>query len=180
MSDPFIGMILPSAINWAPSGWAFCNGQTVSVQQYQALFSIVNTLYGGDGKTTFGLPNLQSYVPIHYGTGPGLTPRPFTTTGGLENVTLNLTEIPGHTHAAVGNDSANQMDPTGLIWGGDSTGSNPYYTNQTPSPTDRLQQGALSTAGGGANGATMSHDNMPPVLALQYVIALEGVYPITD
>src|SRR5512139_3604600 len=102
MSDPFIGEIKMVGFNFAPLGWAFCNGQIMPIVQNTALFSLLGTLYGGDGKTTFGLPNLQGRVPIGFGNGTGLTPRTLAQTGGATTVTLNASQAPVHSHAAMG------------------------------------------------------------------------------
>ena len=169
MSDPFIAEIRIFAGNFAPRGWAFCNGQLLPIAQNTALFSLVGTTYGGDGRTTFGLPNLQGRAPMHAGSGPGLTSRRLGERGGTEKVTLSEAEMAEHTHVARGSDSvANANTPPGnAVARGGGRGTN-LYTDSTTVATMR----ELQNAGGG-----QPHDNEQPFLAMFFIIALAGVFP---
>lgn len=173
--DPYIGEIRLFAGNFAPKDWAFCNGQLMSIAQNTALFSLLGTTYGGDGKTTFALPDLQGRVPVHAGAGQGLTERTLGEQGGEPYVTLLSTEMPYHTHqamavAAIGTTT----DPTGGVWaesikqgrGGTQT---PLYA---PTVNASMSMNAVGVAGG-----SQPHNNMQPYLALNYIIALNGIYP---
>ena len=116
MSEPFVGEIRMFAGNFAPQGWAFCDGQLLSVNQNDALFSLLGTIYGGDGRTTFGLPDLRGRLPMHAGTGPGLSPQRMGSMGGQENVTLTVNEMPAHSHSANAQSvTANSNDPHGRM-----------------------------------------------------------------
>lgn len=166
MSEPFLGEIRTFAGNFAPKGWAQCNGQLLPIMQYTALFSILGTTFGGDGRVTFGLPNLQGQAPMHWGDGPGLTPRQIGEVGGASAVTLTMTELPGHNHtinasasaASSGSPSGNELAESPLYAGP------PYTTAMAPA--------AVTSAGG-----SQPHENMQPYLALTFIIALEGIFP---
>jgi microcystin-dependent protein len=172
--EPFLGQIMMFAGNFAPVGWALCNGQLMSIAQNTALFSLLGTTYGGDGVTTFALPNLQGRVPLHWGTGPGLSSYDLGEVTGSENVTLLITQIPAHTHVATAsNAAAAQADPAGNVWavpvdstGTPGTGFNPPPANAALSPT------AIGLAGG-----SQPHTNIQPILAVTFIIATEGIYP---
>jgi microcystin-dependent protein len=159
-----------SGFNFAPIGWALCNGQLMAISQNTALFSLLGTYYGGDGRTTFALPDLRGRASIHQGQGQGLTPRVIGEESGEENVTLISTEMPMHTHLAQANSSANQTLPKDMIWGGDSTGTLALYSNGAPNSI--LNPMAIGLAGG-----SQPHNNMQPYLVMNYTIALEGVFP---
>ena len=166
MSEPFIGQIQIWAGNFAPRGWAFCNGALLPIAQNTALFSLLGTIYGGDGRTTFGLPNLQGRVPMHPGNGPGLTPRTLGQNGGVDAVTLNANQVPGHSHSMQG--SSNDNDNTSPI--GRAVGF-ADADNLYRSTADTTMDALASVGGGGA------HNNLQPTLALSFIIALEGLYP---
>lgn len=166
MSDPFVAEIKIFAGNFAPRGWAFCNGQLLPIAQNTALFSLVGTTYGGDGRTTFGLPNLQGRAPMHPGNGPGLTSRRLGESGGVETVTLTEAQMPQHSHPMIGIPSASQPSPDA----GHGIGNAPMYA--TPGPTVAMAANAV-----GATGGSQAHNNMQPYLAINYVIALQGIYP---
>ena len=171
MSEPFIGEIRMVGFNFAPRGWALCDGQLLAIAQNTALFSLLGTIYGGDGRTTFGLPDLRSRVPMHAGTGPGLTPRQLGAKFGLETVTLNVTQLPAHTHAAqASSGSGNANSPIGRIWSKDAGVQSATYTGNAPDGS--MAANAIANAGGG-----QAHDNMPPVQVVNFVIALVGLYP---
>jgi len=172
MSDPFIGEIRLFGFNFAPQGWAQCNGQLLPISQNTALFSILGTTYGGDGRTTFGLPNLQGQAPLHTGQGPGLSLHDLGETGGSETVSLLESEIPAHTHAlrADAADPADVQAPTAGVVLARSTGGNAYASS--PLALTPLAGEALAPAGGDA-----PHNNMMPYLTFNFCIALQGVYP---
>jgi microcystin-dependent protein len=169
MSDQFIGEIRQFGFNFAPYGWALCNGQTMSISQNTALFSLIGTYYGGDGITTFALPNLQSRVPIHQGQGVGLSPYVLGQIGGFENVTLNSQQMPQHNHNVnvLGlNATTNKAAGSYLA---DSTGGNVYTTSN---PNNTLNVGSITYAGG-----NQPHANVQPYLTISFCIALVGIYP---
>lgn len=169
MSEPFIAEIKIFAGNFAPRGWAFCNGQLLPISQNTALFSLLGTTYGGDGRTTTALPNLQGRAPMHPGRGPGLTARRLGEKGGTETVTVTQAQMPGHTHQAQASDRSSQAhEPS------DSTllGRTPMKLTYAPgSPVD-MAPDALATSGGG-----QPHTNLQPYLAINFIIALVGIYP---
>lgn len=169
MSEPFIAEIRIFAGNFAPRGWAFCNGQLLPIAQNTALFSLIGTVYGGDGRTTTALPNLQGRAPMHPGTGPGLLQRRLGQSGGTETAALTESQIPDHTHAmAASANPAESPDPSGNALGR-SVGGSIYGpdTNRLP-----LADAAAADEGGGE-----AHNNMQPFLAINYIIALVGLYP---
>jgi microcystin-dependent protein len=175
MSSPFLAEIKMFAGNFAPTGWAQCNGQLLPISQNTALFSLVGTFYGGDGKSTFALPNLQDSAPLGMGQGPGLTERFLGEVGGTENVTLLQTEMPAHSHGINASTSlGTQTDPTGAVWapGGAVRGGGPpvYAAAQGAAPAMHPQ--ALNITGG-----SVPHNNMPPFLTVTFIIALQGVFP---
>jgi microcystin-dependent protein len=164
MSEPFIGEIQMFAGNFAPRAWAFCNGQILSIAQNTALFSILGTTYGGNGTTTFALPDLRGRVPMHTGQGPGLTNRNLGEQGGTEAVVLSQQELPAHTHTLNGSTGAvNTTRPTGAVpaKGGSYSTANPDTQMAAP----------------GVVGNNQPHDNMPPTLAVSFIISLQGIFP---
>lgn len=169
MADPFLGEIRLFGGNFAPQGWALCNGQLLPIAQNTALFSLLGTNYGGDGHVTFGLPDLRGRAPIHMGQGAGLTPRPIGSVSGRETVALIAHECPAHLHAASGANGANQASPVGNFWSTDPNGNTAAYSTTANSV---MAPGAI-----GATGLGQPHENMQPYLAVNYIIALAGVYP---
>lgn len=167
--DPFIGEIRPFAGNYAPRDWAFCAGQLLQIAEYTALFSIITTTYGGDGMTNFALPDLRGRAVMHQGTGAGLTPRTINEITGTSTVTLIESEMPSHTHAPQARNIANQKVTEGNVWGSVSPFSPSIYS---PTPNTSMNPQAISPTGG-----TQSHNNMQPYLGLNFIIALDGVYP---
>lgn len=170
MSEAYVGEIRIFAGTFAPTGWALCNGQILAISQNTALFSLLGTTYGGNGTTTFALPNLQGRAPMHWGTGPGLTPRSLGEVGGAATVTLLSTQMPAHTHtmnAAI--DPGESDNPANLAL---ARGSNitPYAPAPTPGTT--LSPSTLSVQGG-----SQPHNNMQPYLTMNFIIALQGIYP---
>jgi microcystin-dependent protein len=172
MSDQFVAEIRIVGFNFPPTGWAFCSGQLLPLSQNTALFSLLGTTYGGDGKSTFALPDLQGAAPVQPGQGQGLSLRDLGEQGGSESVTLLASEMPAHTHALQATtNAATQADPTGAIWAASAVGRTPpplYATTQntTMAPT------ALNVAGG-----SLPHNNMHPFLTLNFIIALQGIFP---
>lgn len=169
MSEPFVGEIRMFGGNFAPRGWAFCDGQLLAVNQYDALFSLLGTAYGGDGRTTFGLPDLRGRVPVHMGTGPGLSDRRIGSQGGAENVTLAANEIPSHTHPMTATaDIGTEPSPANNFLASTSVGS-PYFTG---APNAALAPNVIAASGGG-----QSHNNVQPSVCVNYIISLFGIYP---
>ncbi len=172
MSDPFLGEIRLFPYTFAPRGWALCNGQILSIAQNTALFSLIGTIYGGDGRTTFALPDLRGRVAVSSGQGPGLSQYDVGQTGGAESVTLTEAEAPAHTHAMnVNGPSSGSNNPNNRYLGRVSTGT--AYAATTNGKT--LKPDAIAPSG-----ADHPHENRPPHLALNYCIALEGVFPARD
>jgi microcystin-dependent protein len=170
MSEPFIAEIRIFAGNFAPRGWAFCNGQLLPIAQNTALFSIIGTTYGGDGRTTFALPNLKGRAPMHAGSGPGLASRTLGQKAGAETVALTEQQMPSHTHQLVGTEE--DIDGSSPVGNYLATGNDLY------SATDgSTLAGAALPAAGGTPGGTQAHNNMQPYLALNFIIALTGFFP---
>jgi microcystin-dependent protein len=168
MTQPFLGEIRMFGGNFAPRGNAMCNGQLLAISQNTALFSLLGTFYGGDGKTTFALPDLRGRSPMHQGQGPGLSQRDIGEVAGEENVTLLSTEMPSHTHQVMAVGSAgNNTSPAGNSWASSTTRP---YSNQAPNTTMAPQ--ALSIAGG-----SQPHNNLQPFLVVTFIIALQGIFP---
>ncbi len=170
MSQPFIGEIRMFGGNFAPAGWAFCNGQTMPIAENDALFQLIGTTYGGDGQETFNLPNLQSRVPIHMGQGSGTSNYQLGEMGGVESVTLTTNQIPVHTHAALCiSGGGNSSDPAGGVWAVSDT---TQYANAAPD----TQMGNPPIPAGPAGGS-QPHDNLIPYLCVSYIISLFGIFP---
>nr|WP_316643987.1 tail fiber protein [uncultured Roseateles sp.] len=170
MSDPFVAEIRMFAGNFAPKGWALCNGQLLPISQNTALFSLLGTYYGGDGKSTFGLPNLQGRFPLHQGQGPGLTPRDLGESGGAAAVTLLTTELPVHGHGMRAALSPTTGTPAPDVMLSPVNGGASIY--KALSNPQAMAQQTLSPAGG-----NQPHNNRHPYLALTFIIALQGVFP---
>ena len=171
MSEPFVGEVRMFAGNFAPRGWAFCDGQLLAVSQNDALFSLLGTVYGGDGQTTFGLPDMRGRLALHAGQGPGLSERRLGAKGGSEHETLTVNQIPSHKHNLTANNAAGtSTTPTGSL-SRDTAGSNLYIQALSANKTT-LNSNALSNVGG-----SQSHSNMMPYLCVNYIIALFGIYP---
>jgi microcystin-dependent protein len=170
MSEPFIAEIKIFAGNFAPRGYAFCDGQLLPISQNTALFSLVGTTYGGDGRTTFGLPNLMGRAPMHPGNGPGLTNRRLGDSGGVVTVQLTEAQMPNHSHVPRGSSQPNtERSPSGNTWGAEVTEGN-YH------PASDINTG-LSAQAIGSSGGGQAHENRQPFLVLNYIIALVGLYP---
>lgn len=162
MSEPFLGEVKIVSFNFAPKGWASCNGQLLPINQNQALFSILGTLYGGDGRVNFALPNLQGKIPIH--AGPNFVQGQF---GGESDHILFSLELPPHTHAPTGSSAPPSAgSPAGNLWA--TASSNPFDSSANTS----MNPAAVLPVGG-----NQPHENMPPYLVLNFVIALQGIFP---
>ncbi len=181
-SDPFIGQISMFAGNFAPRGWAFCDGQLLAISQNSALFSILGTTYGGDGRTTFALPDLRGRVPMHKGHGPGLSNRPLGVKIGSETNSISILQMPSHTHNAtttgntqinVSTENGEESSPNGqYIASGnnifvDSPTPNAYLAGVSSNTTTTIQN----------TGANQPINNIQPSIAINYIIALVGIYP---
>lgn len=177
MADPFVAEIRIFPFNFAPRGWAFCNGQLLPLSQNTALFSLLGTTYGGDGKSTFALPNLQGSAPLHPGQGPGLSLYDLGQQGGTQTVTLLQSEMPVHSHAMNARGLAGQTNvaggnlPSNGSWVvGSSFGVVQAYATNAPNADMSLQ--AIQPIGG-----SLPHNNMMPYLTMNFCIALQGVFP---
>lgn len=173
MSDQFVAEIRIVPFNFAPRGWAFCNGQLMPISQNTALFSLLGTTYGGDGKSTFALPDLQGRAPMHPGQGPGLTLRILGEEDGAETITLLAAEMPSHSHAAAGcvGATANRRSPVGAVPARELSGVTAIYVD------DATPAGAMAPQAATSAGGSLPHNNMQPYLVLNFVIALQGIFP---
>jgi microcystin-dependent protein len=172
MADPFVAEIRIFPFNFAPKGWAFCDGQILPISQNTALFSLLGTTYGGDGKSNFALPNMQGNAPMHPGQGPGLSLHDLGETGGSDTVTLLQSEMPAHSHAlncaaSVGNRTTPAANSISRL-----TGSTPYVPDSANPPHVNMAFAAIPPAGG-----DQPHNNLQPYLTLNFCIALQGVFP---
>lgn len=171
MSEPFVGEIRMFAGNFAPRGWAFCDGQLLAVSQNDALFSLFGTIYGGDGRTTFGLPDLRGRIPIHAGTGPGLSPRRLGSKGGSENETLTTNQLASHTHDMNANTAvATDVNPQGRLLA--SATAQDFHPYKGEAQTVNMSGASIANTGG-----TRSHTNLMPTLCIHFIVALVGIYP---
>jgi len=174
MSSPFVAEIRIWACNFAPTGWAMCNGQLLPISQNTALFSLLGTFYGGDGKSTFALPDFQGRASMHQGQGSGLTDRFLGEESGVENVTLLLSEIPIHSHVMGGafNAGGNALSAVGGIWAQAPAGRGGFVNIYSAPATGAVNPNSLALAGG-----SLPHNNLQPYLVLNFCIALQGVFP---
>lgn len=168
MSEPFIAEIRIFAGNFAPRGWAFCNGQLLPVSQNTALFSLIGTTYGGDGRTTTALPDLQGRAPMHPGRGPGLTDRRLGQRGGVETVALSEAQMPNHPHQERANDRRARGEAPSATSTFGEAGETVFGTGSTV---------AMASQAVTATGGSQPHNNMQPFLAMNFIIALVGLYP---
>lgn len=168
MSSPYIGEIRIFGGNFAPAGWAFCSGQLMPISENDALFNLIGTTYGGDGQTTFALPDLQSRLPMHMGTGAGLSPRTIGEKSGVETVTLTVNQIPQHSHNPLSvSGSGDQSTPQNGTWAGVTTS---IYTSNAPGT-------AFNPTLGSSTGGNQPHENRMPFLAVSFIISLFGIFP---
>jgi microcystin-dependent protein len=171
MSDPFIAEIIMFGGNFAPNGWAFCDGQVLAISQNNALFALIGTTYGGDGRTTVQLPDLRGRVPMHWGTGPGRTPRNIGATGGVESVVLNTGNMPSHVHGVavpVENSEGQSASPAGNFPAAGEEPTKPYAASSSST---------LGSFNSAPVGGSTSHENMPPFQCVSFIIAMVGVFP---
>ncbi len=173
MADPFVAEIRIFGCNFAPTGWAMCNGQIIPISQNTALFSLLGTTYGGDGRTNFALPNLQGKAAMFQGNGPGLTPRSLGETGGAATITLLTTQMAGHNHTLMGKAAGGQADPVGHLYGTAGTQLPPpsFYADAVGTQQTMNQQ-ALPLVGN-----STPHNNLMPYQVLNICIALQGIFP---
>ena len=164
MGQPYIGEIRMFAGNFAPAGWMFCEGQLLPISENETLFNLIGTTYGGDGQSTFALPDLRGRVPIHQGNSFTLAE-----TGGVETVTLTTNQIPSHGHIAVANTSASGTSPTGTVWAG-----NPDLAQFAAPASINVQMSPLTVQN---TGGSQPHDNLIPYLAVDFIISLYGIFP---
>lgn len=174
MADPFVAEIRIFPFNFPPKGWAFCSGQILPLSQNTALFSLLGTTYGGDGKSTFALPNLEGNVPMHPGQGPGLSLHDLGETGGSESVTLLSSEMPAHAHFVGKAKTAfgDSINPANCVWAQSAAGRGAAALYHEAPATGKVNPTALSPTGG-----SLPHNNMQPYLTLNFCIALQGVFP---
>ncbi len=171
MATPFVGEIRLFAGNFAPAGWAFCDGSLLPISQNDVLFQLIGTTYGGDGVNTFALPDLRGRVPVHQGAGPGLTPRTIGEVAGAETVTLLGAQLPSHNHVlnATTTAASGANGVAGSLTGANTAGSSFY--GSTPGG------GAMASGVLGSAGAGQAHNNMAPYLGLNFIISLFGIFP---
>ena len=170
MAQPFVGEIRMFAGNFAPNGWMFCDGQLLPIAENETLFQLIGTTYGGDGEETFALPNLQSRIPIHMGSG-GESSYVLAETGGVESVTLTVQQIPVHTHAMlVSTDAATSNNAGGAVLGTGNTVS--IFKPLVVPPVSPMAAQSITPVGG-----SQPHDNMQPFLCINFVISLFGIFP---
>jgi len=178
MASPWIGEIRCFGFNFAPQGWAFCNGQLMAISQNDALFAILGTTYGGDGSTTFGLPNLQGQIPMHWGNGPGGFNTVLGQVQGQSSVTLTTNQIPAHAHTI----TAMELAAGGIVERTASPSSNSFLSESEPPNGVYLKipsalDAPFSSKAISLQGGSQPHDNMQPYLVLNFCIALEGIFP---
>jgi microcystin-dependent protein len=168
MAQPYVGEIRMFAGNFAPAGWMFCNGNELPISENETLFILIGTTYGGDGQSTFALPNLQSRIPIHQGQGPGTSNHILGEPGGVEEVTLSVQQIPTHSHPLLGSTALGTQEAPG----GNLTGQGETVLYGELPPTPPMDAGIITPVGG-----SQPHDNMQPYLVINYIISLFGIFP---
>jgi microcystin-dependent protein len=177
MSQPFLGQLAMFAGNFAPLGWAICNGQTLAISENPALFQLLGTIYGGDGVNTFNLPDLRSRVPVHQGQGPGLSSYVIGQLAGTETVTLLTQQLPSHAHPLMAGAAADSSTPANTLLateGGADAGAVSIYApfDATPANMTTLLPTSVTIQGG-----SQPHENLQPFLAINFIIALQGIFP---
>jgi microcystin-dependent protein len=171
MAQPFVGEIRMFAGNFPPVGWMFCEGQLLPISENETLFQLIGTTYGGDGQSTFALPNLASRIPIHMGTGSSGTPYQLAESGGVESVTLTVAQIPAHTHPLMASQDAGSQNNAGnQVLAAQSPVS--IYRPNAVAPNVPMNASSVSPAGG-----SQPHDNMQPFICINYIISLFGIFP---
>jgi microcystin-dependent protein len=171
MSEPYLGQITLGGWNFAPRGWAFCHGQLLPINQYTAVFSLLGTTFGGDGRTSFGLPDTRGRCVVGGGTGGGLTPRPIGQRGGTETTTLNVTNMPSHSHRVNATNAIGNLTGPGTDFLAKAAPDGQKIYHNGPA-TQQMDPGMIESVGGNA-----SFNNMQPYLVMNYVIALQGIFP---
>ncbi|WP_020408658.1 phage tail protein [Hahella ganghwensis] len=175
MSEPFIAEIRMFGNNFPPAEWSYCSGQLMAISQNTALFSLVGTIYGGDGRTSFGVPNLQGRAPMHWGTAPGLTPRPIGQRAGSPDVTLVESEIPAHTHTVTGLTAKGDIEVAqnnAYLAVDVNAGYRLRFVNANPTQMTSMSPSMLTVAG-----QSYEHQNQQPYTVVSFCIALTGIYP---
>jgi len=173
--DSYVGEIRLFAGNYAPDNWALCNGQLLAVSEYQALFTLIGTTYGGDGVSTFGLPDLRGRIPVGQGLGPGLSARVIGQNGGTETVTVTSAQMPAHSHALLANTTtATDTTPSNSMLPGAITAPNTFYQLSTGT-NPKMQTAALAAVS--QSGGSQPHSNLMPSLCVSFIIALNGIFP---
>ncbi len=168
MGTPYVGEIRMFGGNFAPLGWMLCDGQLLAISEYDTLFNLIGTTYGGDGQATFALPDLRGRVPLHAGSGPGLSNRTIGEAGGQETVTLTVSQMPGHAHAPMASSlPGSQASPSNAVW---AASRSLLYSTETPGLA--MNPAAVSNTGG-----SQPHENRIPYLGLNFIIAVFGIYP---
>jgi len=172
MSNPFLAEIRIFPFNFAPVGWALCNGQLLPISQNTALFTLIGTYYGGDGRSNFALPNFQGVGAVGWGQGPGLSYYDLGQIGGQASVTLTAIQVPSHNHPTnCSSTGGGQISPQNNVWGDVSVRGSKFYANVAGNAV-QMNNACVGLAGG-----SLPHNNMPPYLTLNFCIALQGVYP---
>ena len=178
MAQPYVGEIRMFAGNFAPAGWMFCDGQTLPISENETLFQLIGTMYGGDGESTFNLPNLQSRIPLHFGTGPDGVTYQQAETGGVESVTLTTQQIPNHTHPMMcsSGGGTNSANPAAAVA---SVSDISQYNDLTvaPNTAPNAQLGAAPGFVSDITGGSQPHENLAPFLCINYIISLFGIFP---
>ena len=170
MAQPYVGEIRMFAGNFAPVGWAFCDGQLLPISENETLFQLIGTTYGGDGESTFALPNLQSRIPLHMGNGPDGVNYQIAEMAGVESVTLSMQQIPNHTHPLIASTAAGtQANPEGAVLAQGLASITPYIED---APAANLSASAITPVGG-----SQPHENCQPFLCINYIISLFGIFP---
>ena len=178
MSQPFVGQVIMFGGNFAPAGWATCSGQLLPISEYETLFNLIGTTFGGDGQSTFGLPDLQGRIPIHNGQGSGLSNYVLGQAAGTETVTLTIQQIPAHNHLiGVPSTPANQSVPAGNTILANENSNAPGCGNAFTYAAAGSAQTAMVSTSIANTGSSQSHNNIQPVMAVTYIISLFGIYP---
>jgi microcystin-dependent protein len=172
----YVGEIAMFGGNFAPLGWAFCDGQLLPIDQNTALFQLIGTTYGGDGVTTFALPDLRGRHAIHNGQGPGLGAYILAQAGGVETVTLSIAEMAAHGHTPNGAAGSSSIDPTGRYWG-PAAGDLPYGELPPGGPTKTANTCLMAPTALGISGGGLAHENRMPYLTVSFIIAILGIFP---
>lgn len=170
MGQPYIGEIRLFGGNFAPLNWAFCNGALLSISQNSSMYQLLGTTYGGDGQSTFGLPDLQGRLPVHAGQGAGLSNYVLGQKAGSETVTLTTGQLPSHSHGALGSTGGAVSSPSSATWGNGALANNSFGAGASANAT-------MNTGSIGMTGGNQPHDNLTPFLVVSFIIALYGVYP---